>query len=183
MLFLIIGVAVAVLAGIYVIVTYNNFISLDNSVKEAFATMDVYLKKRWDLVPNLVETVKGYTAHEKGTFENIVNLRGSHYDELSAESKIDINQQLTGALGKLFALAENYPDLKASQNFIQLSSELSQIENDIANSRKYYNAVAKNMNNSVRMFPSNIIASMFNFAQVKMFESAAQERENVKVSF
>ncbi len=182
MAFIIIGVVVAIIL-IYIFVTYNSLIGLKNSVEEAFSTMDVYLKKRWDLIPNLVETVKGYASHEKETLEEVIRLRNSAYSNMSDDEKIKTNEQLSNGINKIMMLAENYPDLKANQNFMDLSNELTKVEEDIANSRKYYNAVVKNYNNKVQMLPSNIVASLFRFKTKKMFEAAASERENVKVSF
>ncbi|HPE15129.1 MAG TPA: LemA family protein [Bacilli bacterium] len=166
---------------IYVFVTYNSLIQLSNKVKEAFATMDVYLKKRWDLIPNIVETVKGYAKHEKDTLESVINLRNGAYDKMSQSDKIDANEKLTAGISKLMMLAENYPDLKANQNFMDLSSQLTKVEDDIANSRKYYNAVVRNMNDKVQMFPSNIFAGLFGFKEKKFYEANESERENVKV--
>ncbi len=180
---IVIGVVVLILI-MWFIGSYNSFVKLRNTVREAFSTMDVYLKKRWDLIPNLVETVKGYATHEKETLERVTALRNSAYDQMSPADKIAANQDLTGALSRLLMLQENYPDLKANQNFMDLSGQLKKIEEDIANSRKYYNAVVKNLNNKVQMFPSNIIAGMFRFTEEKMFEvSSEAERENVKVEF
>lgn len=175
------GILLVVL--LYVFSTYNVFVKLRNQVKEAFATMDVYLKKRWDLIPNLVETVKGYAKHEKGTLEEVVKLRSGNYGDMDIDSKIENGEQISRALGKIFALAEAYPDLKANQNFLDLSKQLSQIEDDIANSRKYYNAVVKLLNIKVETIPSNIVANLFGIQTMKMFETAENERENVKVSF
>jgi len=171
--------AIVILLFIYILISYNSLVKLGNSVKEAFSTMDVYLKKRWDLIPNIVETVKGYAKYEKETLESVVKLRNSAYDKMSQDDKITANDQITGALSKLMALSESYPDLKANQNFLDLSSQLAKIEDDIANARKYYNAVVKNMNNKVQMFPSNIISKLFGFHEQKMFEIS--EKENVKV--
>jgi LemA protein len=168
---------------LFLIATYNAFIGLKNSIKEAFATMDVYLKKRWDLVPNLVETVKGYAGHEKSTLEEIVSLRNSAYDKMQMDEKLNANKELALGLSKLFALAESYPDLKASQNFLDLSSQLSQIENDIANSRKYYNAVVREYNTKAETIPSNIVALLFGFKTQDMFEVEESQRENVQVKF
>jgi len=148
---------------------------------EAFSTMDVYLKKRWDLIPNLVEVVKGYAKHESSVLENIASLRSSSYDKMSPHDKIDANERLSAGISQLFAVAENYPELKASQNFSELSANLTKIEDEIAQSRKYYNAVVKKNNNKVEMFPSNIIASLFGFKRSKMFEADSNERVNVKV--
>lgn len=178
-LYIVIGVIV--LVALYVLIQYNSFVKLRNMVKEAFSTMDVYLKKRWDLVPNLVEVVKGYMQHESSVLEEIVKLRNSSYDNMSQSDKIDTNQQLSSRLHKIMAVAENYPDLKASQNFSDLSHQLSKIEDEIANSRKYYNAVVRNLNTKIEMFPSNIVAKMFNFELSKMFEASETERTNVKV--
>lgn len=174
-------IAIIVLITIYVLIQYNGFVKLNNKVKEAFSTMDVYLKKRWDLVPNLVEAVKGYAKHEGNLLGQVTQLRSSSYDKMSLAEKIDANQQLSNGISKLMAVAENYPDLKASQNFSELTHQLSTIEDEIANSRKYYNAVVRNMNTRVEMFPSNIIAKIFNFKQSKMFEVNDEERNNVKV--
>lgn len=179
--YIILGVLLVLI--IYVLATYNRFVVLKNSVKEAFSTMDVYLKKRWDLIPNIVESVKGYMTHEKDTLEGIVKLRSGAYDNMSQEDKINANDELSKGLSKLFALAENYPDLKANQNFMDLNNQLSLVEEDIANARKYYNAVAKNMNNAIMVFPSNIIANMFGYKEEKMFEVQEAEREAVKVKF
>lgn len=178
-LYIVIGVIV--LVALYVLIQYNSFVKLRNMVKEAFSTMDVYLKKRWDLIPNLVEVVKGYMQHESSVLEEIVKLRNSSYDNMSQSDKIDTNQQLSSGLSRIMAVAENYPDLKASQNFSDLSHQLSKIEDEIANSRKYYNAVVRNLNTKIEMFPSNIVAKMFNFELSKMFEASETERTNVKV--
>lgn len=178
-LYIIIVLVVIVL--IYVIVTYNGLVKSNNFVKEAFSTMDVYLKKRWDLVPNLVEVVKEYAKHEKETIEKITALRTNSYETMSMDNKINVNEQLTQGLSKIIAISENYPELKASQNFIELSHDLTKIEDEIANSRKYYNGTVRIFNNKIQMFPSNIIANMFNFHSANMFEANAEERNNVKV--
>jgi LemA protein len=154
---------------------------LSNTVKEAFSTMDVYLKKRWDLIPNLVEVVKGYVKHESSVLEEVVKLRNLSYDKMSLADKIDANQQLSSGLSKIMAVSESYPDLKASQNFSDLTNQLSKIEDEIANSRKYYNAVVRKLNTKIEMFPSNIVAKIFNFKLSKMFEASDNERDNVKV--
>lgn len=179
-IYIILGI-VAILA-IYVIATFNDLTKTRNRVDEAFATMDVYLKKRWDLIPNLVETVKGYMKHEKSTLEEIVELRNKTYDKMTEEDKVDVNNKLTQVISKLFALAEKYPDLKANQNFMDLSVQLTKVEDEIANSRKYYNGAVRTLNDKVLMFPGNMIAGMLGFKTRKMFEAAETERENVKVS-
>ena len=178
-LYIFIG-AVALLL-IYTVVTYNGFIQLSNKVKEAFATMDVYLKKRWDLIPNIVEAVKGYAQHEKDTLEKVTLLRNSAYHQMSTDDKIDMNEKITAGISRLIAVAEKYPDLKANENFLDLSKQLSKVEDDIAYSRKYYNAVVRNMNNKVQMFPSNMIAVLFGYKEMKMFEASEPERQTVDV--
>ena len=180
---LIVVLVIVALLAMFVLATYNKFINLRNKVEEAFSTMDVYLKKRWDLIPNLVETVKGYAKHEEGTLKEIVNLRSGAYDNMSTDEKVQTNQQLSSGLSKLIALAEDYPDLKANQNFSELSKELSSLEDEIASSRKYYNAIVRKYNDKVQMVPSNIVAKMFNFVAKKMFEVNETERENVQVKF
>ena len=182
MVWIIIAVIVVLLI-IYLISTYNAFVRLRNSVREAFSTMDVYLKKRWDMIPNLVETVKGYAKHEKETLEGVVKLRNSAYDSMSMEEKIATNQELSRGITKIMALAEAYPDLKANTNFTDLSNQLTKVEEDIANSRKYYNAVVRRYNDKVEMFPSNLVASIFKFSKETFFEADETERENVKVKF
>ena len=174
-------ITIIVLIVIYALAIYNSFVQLNNKVKEAFSTMDVYLKKRWDLIPNIVETVKGYAKHEKDTLKEVVELRNSAYDKMSDDEKIKTNEQLSSGISKIMALAEAYPDLKANENFKDLSKELSKVEDDIANSRKYYNGVVRIYNNKVEMFPSNIFAGLFGYKSKAMFEASANERENVKV--
>ena len=176
-------IAIVLIIVMYVLVTYNNFIKLKNMVQEAFSTMDVYLKKRWDLIPNLIETVKGYVKHEENTLKEIVDLRGNSYDSMSDDGKVKANQTISKDINKIMLVAENYPDLKASANFQDLSRELSKVEEDIANARKYYNGAVEMFNNKVEMFPSNILAKLFGYKPKAMFETDSTERENVKVSF
>ena len=146
-IYIIIGIVVLLI--IYIIALYNSFVQLNNKVDEAFSTMDVYLKKRWDLIPNIVETVKGYAKHEKETLEKVISLRNSAYENMSDEEKIKANEQLTSGINKIMALAEAYPDLKANENFKDLSNQLTKVEEDIANSRKYYNGVVRIYNDKV----------------------------------
>jgi LemA protein len=181
--FIYVIIAIIVLLLIYVGVTYNSLIKMNNIVKEAFSTMDVYLKKRWDLIPNLVEVVKGYAKHEEETLNQITSLRTNSYESMSMEKKINVNEQLSQGISKIMAISENYPELKASENFSDLSSNLTKVEEEIANSRKYYNGTVRNLNNKIQMFPSNIIANMFSFKQADMFETNEEERNNVKVKF
>ena len=174
-------ITIIVLIVIYALAIYNGFVQLNNKVKEAFSTMDVYLKKRWDLIPNIVETVKGYAMHEKATLKEVVELRNSAYEKMSDQEKIKTNEQLSSGINKIMALAEAYPELKANENFKDLSNQLTKIEDDIANSRKYYNGVVRIYNDKVEMFPSNIFAGLFGYKSKAMFEASANERENVKV--
>ncbi len=168
----------------WLIMSYNGFVKLKNSVEEAFATMDVFLKKRYDLIPNLVETVKGYAAHEKDTLENVTDARNVTRKAATRDERIAGENALSQTLGTLFAVSENYPDLKANTNFLDLQRQLQRVEEDIANSRKFYNALVKMMNTRVQMFPSNLIAKMFHFTRQPLFEvETGEERENVKVRF
>lgn len=176
-------VAVVALLIVYSLICYNRFVKLNNKVKEAFSTMDVYLKKRWDLIPNIVETVKGYANHEKDALKEVVELRNSVYDRMSDDEKIKANEQLSNGISKIMALAEAYPDLKANENFKDLSNQLAKVEDDVANSRKYYNGVVRIYNDKVEMFPSNIFAGIFGYKSRAMFEANASERENIKVEF
>lgn len=167
---------------IYGFFTYNNLIELNNKVKEAFATMDVYLRKRWDLIPNIVETVKGYAFHEKETLESIINLRNNVYDNMDNNTKIETNEKINSNIKSLMILVENYPELKANQSFLDLSKNLTKVEDEIANARKYYNAVVRMINNKIEMFPSNIVSKILGFKSMKMFEANNDEREAIKVS-
>lgn len=183
---MIIGIITAVVVILLVVAIgmYNSFIKLRNSCEEAFSTMDVYMKKRFDLIPNLVETVKGYAAHEKETLQNVIAARNNLQNASTTEEKLAGENALQGTLKSLFAVAEAYPDLKANTNFLDLQDQLKMIEEDIANSRKYYNAVVKQFNTKCEMFPSNIIASIFHFEKQPMFEvETAEERKNVEVKF
>ena len=174
-------IAIIVLIVVYALALYNSFVKLNNKVKEAFSTMDVYLKKRWDLIPNIVENVKGYAKHEKDTLKEVVELRNSAYDKMSDEEKIKTNEKLSSGISEIMALAEAYPDLKANENFKDLSNQLTKVEDEIANSRKYYNGVVRMYNNKVEMFPSNVFAGLFGYKSKAMFEVSSNERENVKV--
>ncbi len=179
----IIVIAVIAVIVIYAISAYNSLASLRVKVDEAFSTMDVHLKKRYDLIPNLVETVKGYTKHESETLENVVKARNSAISA-SGAAKAESENELSGALTKLFALSESYPQLKADSQFMQLQNELTKIEGEIAQARKYYNGVVRTYNQKRVVFPSSIIASVFHFEQKEYFEvDSAEERKNVQVKF
>ena len=180
----IIGIVVVLLIVCWVIGTYNGLIKGRIVVDEAFATMDVYLKKRYDLIPNLVETVKGYASHEKETLEKVISLRTGSYDAMTPEEKIQNGAQISKMIPQIMAVAEQYPDLKANQNFMDLSHNLNETEDDIANARKYYNGAVKQYNMKVQMFPGSLIAGLFHFETKKMFEvENAVERQNVQVKF
>ena len=180
---IIIGAIVLILL-ISAIGCYNKLVKQKVTVEEAFSTMDVYLKKRFDLIPNLVETVKGYAKHESETRIAVSERRGSNYDSMTDAEKIESGAAISRMIPNIMALAESYPDLKANQNFMNLSNQLEAVEEDIANSRKYYNGAVKRYNMSVQTVPSNIIAGMFHFEKKPMFEvDNAAERQNVQVKF
>lgn len=162
---------------------YNSLVQLRVRADSAWSDIDVQLKRRHDLIPNLVETVKGYAAHEKGTFENIAKFRSQAMQAISPADKAVAENQLTGALKSLFAVAENYPQLKASEEFTQLQGSLSQTEDTIQNARRYYNAVVRDLNTKIQSFPTNLIAGMFGFSQRQFFEVDAADREPVAVKF
>lgn len=169
---------------IWCISTYNKFIKMKNNIEEAYSTMDVYLKKRYDLIPNLVETVKGYAKHEKETLEKVMEARYSAMNANAPEDKIAKDNILSGTLKTLFSVSENYPQLKADKNFNNLSESLNKIEEDILNSRKYYNGSVKMYNTRREVFPSSIIARIFKFDKKPLYEvEDVQERKNVKVQF
>lgn len=184
--FIIIAVVVVILLAVVIgfISAYNSLVKLRNSVEEAFATMDVYLKKRWDLIPNLVSSVKGYAKHEAETLQSVISARNARYQDLSVDEKLEANKELSRGLASINVVAEQYPQLKANENFINLNNQLQRAEEDIANARKYYNAIVKSYNNKIQMFPSSIVASMFNFKKQSMYAvDDVKERENVKVEF
>lgn len=173
---IIVGIVIVLLI-IYFFVTLNSLVKLKNRVKEAFSTMDVYLKKRWDLIPNLVEVVKGYASYESETLEKIITAR-NNYDNLSSEEKLKTNKVVSNQLSKILMLVENYPEIKANENFLNLSKKLSEVENEIADARKYYNATVRIYNNKVEMIPSNIVAKLLGYKQKDMFEASVEERVN-----
>lgn len=179
MIYIIIGIIVLII--LYALIVNNSIIKYFNRVKEAFSTMDVYLKKRFDLIPNLVETVKSYANYENKTLEDIIKARNS-YDNFSNEKKLEENKKAVNEINKLIALTESYPELKANENFIKLSEQLTSIENDIANSRKYYNATVREYNNKIGIFPNNIVAKLFNHKEEKMFSVNENERDNIKIN-
>jgi LemA protein len=175
--------AILVVIVILLVGMYNSLVQLRVRADNAWSDIDVQLKRRHDLIPNLVETVKGYAAHEKGTFENIAKFRSQAMQATTPGDKAEAENQLSGALKSLFAVAENYPELKASEQFTQLQGSLSQTEDAIQNSRRYYNAVIRDLNTKIQSFPTNILAGMFGFQQRQLFEVAAADREPVAVKF
>ncbi len=179
----IIPIVIVVLLIIYVIAVYNSLVSLRNKVGDQFSQIDVELKRRFDLVPNLIETIKGYTKHEKETFKEVVEARNTYANANGMGEQLKADGELTNAINKLFALAEDYPELKANENFMELQNELSEIEQKIVYARGFYNDSVLKLNNKIEMFPSNIIASMFGFKKREYFEASSNERENVKVKF
>ena len=173
------GLAIFILAGMY-----NSLVQLRVRTESSWSDIDVQLKRRHDLIPNLVETVKGYAAHEKGTFENIAKYRSMAMQATSPADKAQAEGQLSTALKSLFAVAESYPQLQASQEFTELQNSLNSIEDNIQNARRYYNAVVRDYNTRVQSFPTNILAGMFGFQTRQFFEmESAADRENVAVKF
>ncbi len=184
---LIIGLVIGLLLLIivvWVIGAYNGFVAMRNRAEEAFSTMDVFLKKRYDLIPNLVESVKGYAAHESSTFQKVTEARNMASGATTVEGRIQGENMLSGALKSLFAVAEAYPDLKANLSFLDLQNQLKQVEEDIANARKFYNAVVKEFNTLTEVFPNNVLANLFGFKRKPMFEVTGEDqREAVQVKF
>ena len=178
-LLLIIAVIVVV-----VIAMYNGLVKLRVQCDNAWSDIDVQLKRRYDLIPNLVETVKGYAAHEKGTLEGVIQARNSAMSAQGPAAKAGAENMLTSALRQVFALAEAYPQLRAVESFTQLQGTLNQLEDSIQNARRYYNAVVRDLNTKIAEFPSNLVANLFNFKPREFFEvTAPGEREAPKVSF
>ena len=179
-----IALIVVVLLIIWIIAIYNGLVSAKLKVENAWSQIDVQLQRRFDLIPNFVETVKGYMTHESETFEKIANLRTSWANSSSVGEKAKLDNELSGALKTIMAVSENYPDLKASTNFSELSEELRNTENKISFSRQFYNDSVTMYNTKLEVFPSNIIANMFNFKSKELFEAENDEaRKNVKVDF
>jgi LemA protein len=179
---IIVGVVILLLV-LFVIGTYNSLITLRNRVSDQWSQIDVQLKRRADLIPNLVETVKGYAKHEKETFEQVIEARNKFKSADTPEAEMAASGELTKALGKIFALAEAYPELKANQNFLQLQGDLSGIEEKIAYARQFYNDSVLTYKNKLEMFPSNIVAGMFHFETKNFFEVEEGAKEAPKVSF
>lgn len=182
--FIVLGV-VAVVVG-WAVFAYNHFITLTNRVKEAWSDIEVQLKRRYDLIPNLVETVKGYAAHEAGTLEKVTEMRTRAMNAQTPAEHAEAENMLSGALKSLFAVSENYPNLKANENFVELQRELTDTENKIQAARRFYNSAVMDLNTGVQSFPGNVIAGFFKFAQKEFFElneADAAAKEPVKVQF
>ena len=182
-MYIVLGIIVALV--LYLIFKYNSFISLVARTKEAWADIDVQLKRRYDLIPNLVNTVKGYAAHEEGTFAKITEARSKAMQAGTPSAKGEAENMLSGTLKSLFAISEAYPELKANTNFLQLQGELSDTENKIQASRRFYNGNVRDLNTAIGMFPGNIISSMFKFTKMDFFqlESDSIAKEPVVVKF
>lgn len=176
-------IAIVVLIVLYLIITYNGLVKLRNMVKDQWAQVDVLLKRRADLIPNLVETVKGYASHEKDTLEAVINARNKVVTAKTTEEEMKASGELTGALNRLFALAESYPDLKANTNFVDLQNNLKESEDKISYARQFYNDAVLKYKNKLEMFPSNIVASIFGFKPEAFFEVAEKDKEVPQVKF
>jgi len=181
-IFAIIGGIILILI-MYVIGVYNKLVQARNKVRDQWAQIDVQLKKRVDLIPNIVETVKGYAKHEKETLDAVIKARNSFNTASTVEDEIQANNQITGALNKLFALSESYPDLKANANFMSLQNDLKDIEEKISYARQFYNDAVLSYKNKLEMFPSNIIANMFGFKPEAFFEATEEEKATPEVKF
>ncbi len=184
-LYVLIGLGLAV--GLYVILTYNGLVSLKNRVSEAWSDIEVQMKRRYNLIPNLVETVKGYMSHERETLESVTRARGEAMaNQGSPDAQARSENLLAGALKSLFALAENYPDLKANQGFLDLQDDLAEVEDKIQAARRYFNGSVRDLNVKIEQFPSNLVANAFKFVQAGFFEldeADAAARQPVKVGF
>ena len=178
--------AVVAAIVIWLVYTYNRFVTLTNRTEEAWSDIDVQMKRRYDLIPNLVETVKGYATHEAGTLQKVTEARTKAMGAQTVAEHAEAENMLTGALKSLFAVSEAYPDLKANSNFVELQRELSDTENKIQAARRFYNSVVQELQNAIEMFPSNLIGNTFGFKTREFFqlgESEQAAREPVKVSF
>ncbi len=175
--------AVVAVLVLYVIIVYNGLISLKNQVENSWAQIDVQLKRRTDLIPNLIEAVKGYMKHEKGVLTEVTKARTAMMGAQSVHDKAQADNMLSGTLKSLFAVSENYPQLKANENFLQLQEELSGTENKIAYARQHFNDMVMYFNTKIQVFPTNFFANMLGFTKKELFEISETERKNVKVSF
>lgn len=180
---LIIVIVLIILLATFLVSNYNSLVRLRNKVKDQWAQIDVQLKKRCDLIPNLVETVKGYAKHEKSTLEDVIKARNTFLSASTSEEEMKASGEITQALNKLFALSETYPELKANENFMSLQNDLRDVEEKISYARQFYNDNVMVYKNKIEMFPSNIVAGLFGFKQEPFFEASEDERKNVEVKF
>lgn len=181
-MWIVILVIVLVLA-VYVVSTYNGLVQSRNKVRDQFSQIDVQLKRRFDLIPNLVETVKGYAKHESETLEKVIQARNNYANAKTDAEKVEAANEMSRGVMNIMALAESYPDLKANTNFVDLQNQLKEVEDKIGYARQFYNDSVLMYNNKIEMFPSNLVASMFGFKKETFFEADAKERENVQVKF
>jgi len=181
--FLIVILVVVVLLGLGLVVMYNGLIKLRNRVENAWAQIDVQLKRRYDLIPNLVETVKGYASHEKETLERVIQARNAAMSAEGPHEQAEAENMISGALKSIFALSEAYPDLKANQNFLNLQEELTSTEDRIAYARQFYNDTVNRYNTKIQTFPTVVLAGMFNFGEREYFEAEGEATDPVKVQF
>ena len=182
-MWIIILVAVVVAIAMYVISTYNGLVVSRNKVRDQFSQIDVQLKRRFDLIPNLVETVKGYAKHESETLEKVIAARNNYANAKTDAEKLAASNEMSRGVMNIMALAESYPDLKANTNFMDLQNQLKEVEDKITYARQFYNDSVLMYNNKIEMFPSNLVASIFGFKMETFFEADEKERENVKVKF
>ncbi|MDD2504937.1 MAG: LemA family protein [Bacilli bacterium] len=171
------------LLALWFIITYNLLIQLRNKVRNQWSQIDVQLKRRFDLIPNLIETIKGYTKHESETLEKVISARNTYLSATTPEDEMKASGELSNVMSKLFALSEAYPDLKANTNFMDMQSSLKDTEDKISYARQFYNDIVMKYNTKIETIPSNIVANMFNFKQETFFEATESEKENVKVKF
>ena len=176
-------IVILVIVILAIIMLYNSVIRLSNEVENSFSQIDVQLKRRNDLIPNLIESVKGYMKHEKTVLENITKARSAIMTSSNINEKAKASNQISQALKTIFAVSENYPKLRANENFIQLQEELTGTENKVSYSRQHYNDVVMKFNNKIQVFPNNVFASMLNFKEKELFQAAESERKNIKVQF
>ena len=183
-MYILIGILIVLgVIVLWFILTYNRFISLRNRTKEAWSDIDVQLKRRYNLIPNLVETVKGYAVHEKGVFENVTKARSMAMGATGVEEQAKAENALSSTLKTLFAVSENYPDLKASNNFVELQRELRDTEDKIQAARRFYNGNVRDLNTKIEVFPANLVAGTFGFKKMEFFETEEEARQVPKVQF
>lgn len=175
------GTIIGMIIIVVVAVIYNMLVKARNKVKEAYSSMDISLKKRWDIVPNLVEVVKGYSAYEKSTLEKLTLLRQQAYDKFEMKQKLDVDNNIAKVVSKMLAIAENYPDLRADEEYLKLSEQLMNLENEIAKARKEYNEAVNKYNTQIEVVPNNLVAILFGFNEEQIFEAKQEEKENIKI--